>query len=412
MQITSVRGYALSSPIDPVQERRYAGGVRRLHKRDLVLVIVETADGTRGVAPSGASSSAMREYYEGESHGTFADVLNDAVAAILEGTEIDGIEHARALIRASSLPEHLTTQAIAAIDVALHDITGKRQGAPIFELLAERSDTPPTTELRLYASAGMYMEPDGYREQAAALAEAGFFGYKYRPGIGVAGDKATLEGLRDVPIEPMIDAHTWWKVEGEAYDRATVRSLVDHAAATGAYWVEEPVEPTDYAGYRELANCGVALAGGESEPDAAGLRDLASAGAVSFLQGDVRHHGGFTGCWSAIEYCRGRPVTFIPHHFGSWLGLIANAHLVAAAPETNTLEYPVFTGDPTLSVTPDPGMYPFNLAFDVLAEAPDIVDGTLRVPDGPGLGIDIADEVVETYPFIEGPWTEFLGEGE
>lgn len=42
MEITAVHGYALSSPIDPSQDRPLHGGTRRLHKRDVVLAVVET----------------------------------------------------------------------------------------------------------------------------------------------------------------------------------------------------------------------------------------------------------------------------------------------------------------------------------------------------------------------------------
>jgi hypothetical protein len=65
MEIREVRGHALSSPIEPPQDRPFHGGTRRLLKRDVVLVVVETADGQRGVATAGASSSAMTEYFEG-----------------------------------------------------------------------------------------------------------------------------------------------------------------------------------------------------------------------------------------------------------------------------------------------------------------------------------------------------------
>ncbi|WP_126664935.1 mandelate racemase/muconate lactonizing enzyme family protein [Haloterrigena salifodinae] len=409
MDIANVSGYALSSPIDPVQERPFHGGVRRLRKRDVVLVVVETRDGQQGFATAGASSSTMREYFEGDSQGTFADIVEESVADALEGESIDEISDAHGLIAETDLPAHLRTEAISAIDVALYDIRGKELGAPIYELLADEYGTEPTTELPLYASAGMYMEPEGYVEQVEALEELGFFGYKYRPGIGPDGDRRTVDLLADAvdDIEIMLDVHTWWKL-GEAYGGDTVRELVAHAAERGAYWIEEPVEPDDHAGYVELAETGAPLAGGESEESPAGLVELGETGAVDFLQGDVRHHEGFTGCRGAIEYCDGRDVEFVPHNFGTWLGLQANAHLVAAAPDVRLLEYPVFEADPALpDAEIDPGMYPFELAYDIIEGQPAIEDGHLTVPDGPGLGIDVDLDVLEEYPFVDGPWTEF-----
>lgn len=411
MQIRSIDGYALSSPIDPEQDRPFHGGVRTLKKRDVVLVVIETADGTRGVAPSGASSSAMREYFEDDSQASFADLIGGPVADRLEGERLTEPADVHGLLADVYLPDRLREQTIAALDVALYDIQGRELGAPAYELLAEGSDgieEQPTIELPLYASAGMYMEPEGYVEQATLVEEAGFVGYKYRPGIGPDGDRRILEALDErTGVDPMIDAHTWWKVEGDAYDGETIRSLVKHAADHGAYWVEEPVAPDDYDSYRALSDLGVPLAGGESEHSAAGLIALAETGAVSYLQGDVRHHGGFTGCWKAATYCAGRDVEYVPHNFGTWLGLIANAHLVAAAPDARLLEYPVFERDPALDVDGDPGMYPFDLAFDVIEGEVDLRDGHLRVPDGPGLGVDVDLSVIEKYPFVEGPWTTF-----
>lgn len=410
MRISNINGHALSSPIAPPQDRNFHGGVRRLVKRDVVLVVVETADGSHGVATAGASSSAMREYFEGDSQGTFADIVNESVAESLQGETIEAITDAHELLRETGLPDRLLHEAISAIDIALYDLRGKELGAPIYELLAEEWETAPMREIPLYASAGMYMEPEGYAEQAATLRDLGFFGYKYRPGIGPEGDRRTIQLLAETvgEMEIMLDVHTWWKVR-EGYDRETVQELVAFAAENGCYWVEEPVAPDDHAGYVALAATGAPLAGGESEPTPESLVELGGTDALDFLQGDVRHHCGYTGCRPAVEFCRGRATEFVPHNFGTWVGLLANAHLVAAAPEVSLLEYPVFENDPVLAADDDadPGMYPFSLAFDILDDAPAIHDGRLTVPDEPGLGIDIALDVIEEYPFEPGPWTEF-----
>ena len=412
--IADVRGYALSSPIEPNQEREYHGGVRRLLKRDFVLVVVDTADGERGYAPAGASSSAMREFFEAETQNTFADLVEGPVADVLEGETVDvrGI-HDR--IAETGLPPHLEAEAASAIDVAFYDVLGKRTGAPIYELLAEEHDVDetPTTDLPLYASAGMYMPAEDYARQAATIDDLGFFGYKYRPALGPEGDRESVAAIREAvdDAEIMLDAHTWWKMGDHSYGFETIADIIADIAEHDVYWVEEPVEPDDYDGYRELADrTDVPLAGGESEEDPEGLVALADTGAVSFLQGDVRHHRGFTGCWRAVERCVGSDVEFVPHNFGTLLGLIANAHLVAAAPESDLLEYPVFEDDPALDVpadAEDPGMYPFELAFDVVEGGVDVSDGRLTVPDGPGLGIEVDEGVIEEYPHLEGPWTEF-----
>ena len=411
-----IRAHALSSPIDPPQERRFHGGVRRLLKRDAVIAVIEAPDGERGYVPAGASSSAMREFFEGDSHQAFAELLEGRVADALDGITFDGIEsieRAHDALDDLDLPPKLGAEAAAAIDVALYDLLGKRQGAPVHELLGD--DSAPTTDLDLYASAGMYMEPEGYAAQAKTLDDCGFVGYKYRPGIGPAEDRRIVEEVTDVvssEVDVMVDAHTWWKTGGDVYDTEAVCELVAHADDNGAFWIEEPVAPDNHEAYVSLAEAtGAPLAGGESEPTPEELLSFARTEGVSFLQGDVRHHAGYTGCWGAVEFCHDAEadVRYVPHHFGTLLGLVANSHLVAAAGGT-LLEYPVFEDDPALDTddTDDPGMYPFSLAFDVLDDDLDIDDGRLSVPDGPGLGVDLNLDVVKSYPYIEGPWTEFV----
>jgi len=410
MRIADVSAHALSSPINPPQDRSFHGGTRRLLKRDVVLVVVETADGAYGVAPAGATSSSMREYFEGDSQATFADVVESDIADAMEGEIIETPVDAHSVIERTRLPDRLVTRAISALDVALYDLYGKEVGAPVYELLAaEFEDTlAPTTNLPLYASAGMYMEPEGYASQAELLEEAGFIGYKYRPGIGPDGDKETIDRVTATcnEMEVMIDAHTWWKLE-HSYGDDVVFDIVRRAAERGVCWVEEPVAPDNYEGYRSLSETSAPLAGGESEESPEGLLALGETGAVSYLQGDVRHHRGFTGCSTVITICRKSNVEFVPHNFGTWLGLLANAHLVAASPEVELVEYPVFEADPLINVSDDPGMYPFDLAFDILEGRPSIENGMLAVPEEPGLGVDIDFDVVEKYPFIEGPWTTF-----
>jgi L-alanine-DL-glutamate epimerase-like enolase superfamily enzyme len=406
MKIADITAHGLSSTIQPPREYEFLGGTRKILKRDVVLVVVETADGEIGYAPSGASSSAMREYFAGASNSNFVALINDVIATTLKGEELTNPAQVHDLIDDIGIPEFLRSQAISAIDVALHDIIGKRHGAPIYELLLDGDDVTaePKRTLSLYASGGMYMPPEGYAKEAKELADYGFEGYKYRPGLGPEKDRRTLNLIRETvgdEMDIMIDAHTWWKMGDKSYSYDQIRELITDFYEYDVYWVEEPVEPEAHHKYRQLhEKTNAPLAGGESEESPAGLKELAT-DAVDFLQGDVRHHRGFSGCWDVIKYCDGRDATFVPHHFGTQLGLVANAHLVAAAPDSELLEYPVF------ETTNHPGMYPFPLADDILKSPLNPSDGELTVPDRPGLGVDVDLDVLDEYSYVEGPWTEF-----
>ncbi len=52
-------------------------------------------------------------------------------------------------------------------------------------------------------------------------------------------------------------------------------------------------------------------------------------------------------------------------------------------------------------------MYPFPLSDEILVDKLDIEQGYLNVPSGPGLGIDINEEIIYKYPYIPGPWSFF-----
>ena len=52
-------------------------------------------------------------------------------------------------------------------------------------------------------------------------------------------------------------------------------------------------------------------------------------------------------------------------------------------------------------------MYPFPIAQEILKEPLDISKGNLTVPDRPGLGIEINENIIEKYPYIAGPWSFF-----
>ena len=85
------------------------------------------------------------------------------------------------------------------------------------------------------------------------------------------------------------------------------------------------------------------------------------------------------------------------------LEVLAAAHLGICREENvvEWLEYPCY------SAPGRKGMYPFPLSDEILEEEVRISEGYLLVPDAPGLGIGINEEVIHRYPFIPGPWSFF-----
>lgn len=400
MTIADVSAHGLSSPIDPPRSYRLGSSTREIRKRDVVLVSVETADGEIGWAPCGTGTfTKWQEFNEG-TPDDIAEVIRDIVGPDLVGVPVDEPETAREVIDSTNLPTYLRWQAKSVVDIAQHDILGKRRGAPIYELLDY--DAEPTPTLTAYPSSGLYLSPSEHAAEAAEFVDRGCDMYKYRAGLGVDRDRRTIDHLRETlgdDVDLMVDAHAWWSLEDRSYSHEEVQSLVEYMGDRGVYWIEEPFPSNEYMSYRGLSETtGVPLAAGENEEAPGDLVNMAELGFLSFLQGDVKQQGGFTGCRQAVEFCRDRPVTYVPHNYGTQLGVVTNAHLVAAAPECSLLEFRIYEDDDE-SV----GMYPFPLATDIIDAELDIEGGEFTVPSGPGLGVDVDRSVIESYPYIEDP---------
>jgi L-alanine-DL-glutamate epimerase-like enolase superfamily enzyme len=147
----------------------------------------------------------------------------------------------------------------------------------------------------------------------------------------------------------------------------------------------------------------VKLASGEHEPDISGFQDLIDSEAVDYIQMDVLCQGGFAVAQRIFEGVQRHGLKFAFHSWGTALEVLAAAHLGICRPEdvVEWLEYPCY------SARGRAGMYPFPLSDEILTEPLEIEQGYLVVPEGPGLGIDIDERVIEKYPFIPGPWSIF-----
>src|SRR5688572_2206568 len=256
--------------------------------------------------------------------------------------------------------------ALSAIDIALWDIAGKLARLPLYRLLGGA----PRNELPAYASLLRYGEPAAVTRYTERALKRGYRYIKLHeitvPPIKAARDAAGP----DIPI--MVDCNCPWTVS-EAI--AMARKL----APFNLKWLEEPVwPPEDHAGLaRVQTEGGIPTAAGENAmlPE---LQGLLTAGAVSYLQPSVTKVGGVTQMRKVAALAEAAGVAFVPHsaYFGP--GLLASIHCIAAMAGEGLVE-----------------RYDADFAVNPLHDAilPDS-DGCLRVPQGPGLGVDPDPAVV------------------
>jgi L-alanine-DL-glutamate epimerase-like enolase superfamily enzyme len=290
-----------------------------------------------------------------------------------------------------------------AVEVALIDLVARYEGCALSELIGGRK----RDRIKLYGSAGMYMSPARFADEAAAIANLGFTAYKMRPALGPDKDIETVRLMREA-VGPnfglMIDAHSWWRMGDHNYSRETVSDLARAMVSFRPTWLEEPLPPEDHAAYRELrASRTVPVATGEHEPDEAGFLDLIETGAADYIQMDVCCQGGFAMGQRIFDAVARERLRFAFHSWGTALEVLAAAHLGICWPAdvVEWLEYPCYSN------AGRPGMYPFPLADEILREPLAIENGDLIVSDKPGFGVEIDERVIEKYPFIPGPWSFF-----
>ena len=384
MQITAVEAFLMSCPLPAPLRLPFRNGERTILKRDAMYIRITTDGGLRGYAPGPADERA-------------AQLIRHEIAAFLRGR--DPLQWRTFALRGSDAVEKV----YAAVEIALMDLQARHEGCPLSEIVGGRV----RQEIKLYGSAGMYMPPAGYAEEAVAVQAMGFPAYKMRPARGPNDDVESVARMREATgpdFGLMIDAHSWWRMGDHSYTFDTVTSVAAAISVFDPVWLEEPLLPEDHGGYARLkAQRLVKVATGEHEPDEAGFADLARRRAADFLQMDVCCQGGFAMGRRVVESAREAGARFAFHSWGTTLEVLAAAHFGVCFPGdlVEWLEHPCYAN------AGRPGMYPFPLADEILTEPLDIVGGHLRLPDAPGLGIDIDERVVDRYPYVPGPWSYF-----
>jgi len=390
MKIASVRSHLLSYPfVEPIRLPFY-GGERTILKRDAMFIRVETDNGLVGYAPGPGSEQAEQAIEQ-----TVAPFLQDRTLADADALRVQFLEGP------GSDPELAKIYCCA--EIALYDLAGKARGVPVSELIGGRV----RDHIRLYGSAGMYMPPEAYAAEAAAVAKLGFRAYKMRPALGPEGDLETVRLMREAvgpDFELMVDAHTWWRMGDWSYGLETIEQLARQMAEYDIAWLEEPMPPDDHAAYLQLKEKDIVpLASGEHEPNEERYLDLIMTQAVDYVQMDVCCQGGYSlGRRIMTEIAR-QGLRFAFHSWGTALEVMAAAHLGICWPEavTEWLEYPCYSSSGRA------GMYPFPLAAEILKEPLELERGNLVVPRTPGLGVTVDESVLERYPWIPGPWSYF-----
>ena len=257
--------------------------------------------------------------------------------------------------------------ALGGIDMALWDLQGKALGQPVYKLLGGTRTSVPA-----YASALFWQDdPRMIEKEAVRHRDRGFRRVKMRLGRGADYDRAAVEAAcRGVGKdgEVIVDGSHQYTLEA-------AESMAKFLADRKVFWFEEPFPPEDLDSYialrsREL----IPIAAGENEFGVQGFRELLRAKAVDVVQPDACRTGGISESMRIGRMAAETRNRVAPHTWSDAVALIANAHVVAALPNSLTVEVDQ-TGNPFIE--------------ELLAAPLLIEDGLLQLPEGPGLGISL-----------------------
>lgn len=375
MKIAAVRTHLLDTRLEQAFESASARFDRRLHC--LVEIICE--DGTTGwgeclgpALPNAAVVAAYTTMLIGRNPLETEKIWSELYNALRDQGQ-----------------RGLTITALSGIDIALWDIKGKRFDVPVWMLLGGRF----RSNVRAYATGGF--RKDGVDRVAdlaaetAGYAAAGFHATKIKIGFDVEEDLEVIAAVRRAigrDMRLMIDAN-------HGYDVLEAIELGRRAAEFGIDWFEEPVVPEQLGAYRAVREGQpIPVAGGETWHGRWGMAEPIATRAVDIIQPDVAGTGGFTEMRRISDMALLHGVRLVPHVWGTAVNIAASLHVMAALPPNP--QRPGYR-DPILEFDQTPN--PYRQA--ILQEPIEHHQGLVKVPDGPGLGIEINRTALETFAY-------------
>jgi galactonate dehydratase len=284
--------------------------------------------------------------------------------------------------------DEIAMSAIATIEIACWDIMGQALGQPIYKLLggtvrdrikayANGWYTVERTPQEFHAAA-VGVLGKGYRALKLDPFGAGFYELDYAEKIRSI---ALVEAVRDAvgpDVEILVEMHG-------RFNPATAIELARELQAFKPSWVEEPVPPENLAALKKVSEkIAIPIATGERIHTRYDYRQLFELQAADIIQPDITHFGGLLETRKLAAWAEAYYLLVAPHNVGGPVSTAAALHFAAATPNFKILEH-------------------FNdFAEDWVKRAapgnPEVIDGYFALPQGPGLGVKLDEEMVRNHP--------------
>ncbi|MFB6159572.1 MAG: mandelate racemase/muconate lactonizing enzyme family protein [Haloferacaceae archaeon] len=374
MRVTDVEAIPMETAIDTVT--RQGGSSAQTITVNPVMARVETDAGLTGVGetfvfdPEGSEARMVAEGIE-------------AMASRVEGEDPRDVV-ARWHEMYTDAKRSTGYRSMSAIDEALWDLKGKDAGKPVYQLLGGE-----VGEIEAYATFPHFKEADQLVADSEWLHEKGFPLMKIVATGDLEHDRHRVRTVAEGSPEGFglaIDANT-------SYGFSDALKIAETGAEHDLEWFEEPISHLDVQGQARLNDrTTVSIAAYQTHRPHYPAVEHLRADALEIYQPTLDLVGGVTAADNVASMVEGFGKRFVPHTFGPGVNYAASLHVCAATPACDLIEFAVF--DDTID---DPGRF---ITSPYLANQDDIYvedDGTIRPPDGPGLGVEVDEAALEEY---------------
>ncbi|MDX1968333.1 MAG: mandelate racemase/muconate lactonizing enzyme family protein, partial [Planctomycetaceae bacterium] len=343
--------------------------------QDAVLVRIRTDDGLEGIGEADSQPEVVKAIID----APFSHNIACGLRELLIGEDsLDTGRLWQKMHRATMYygRSSVTITAMAAVDMALWDLKGKRFGAPIYQLLGGKHHD----RFQAYASCLFGRNGAQTREIAQRWRDLGYRAIKFGwepmgPDLRVDLDlvRGAREGIGDGLL--MIDAGCVW-------DARTALQRAEAFAEYDLVWLEEPLQSNDVDGYRWLRDRSpIPIAGGEQECGRESWRPLIDTHALDIYQLDLARNG-----FTEADYIRQRVQEIgarpCNHCYTSPVTVAASLQWLATCRDA-------FVFEDCVDDSP--------LRHQLTHEKVQAVDGWISLPQGPGLGITLDEDFVARF---------------
>ncbi|MCA9077156.1 MAG: mandelate racemase/muconate lactonizing protein [Planctomycetaceae bacterium] len=368
MKITRVEAIPVNVPLKPGMTTKTSHGVHATSP--YVIVRIHSDDGLIGL---GEATVAPR--WSGETNIGSVAIIEGLFAPVLIGEDPTEVTRLRGMIESTIRLNPFTK---AAVEMALWDLAGKASGVPVYQLLGGKvRDEMP---IRMVVGS---IDVAGAVELARQFLDAGVRCLKVKVGLDPVQDIERVRAVRELagPAIPIsVDANCGWTVSQAVTTLQQLRQF-------DILFAEQPIstgDPAELAALRRRTD--IPIMADESAFTPGDVWTLTTQRAVDIISVYPGKNGGISG---TVECVHAAKAAGIPCAMGSNLelgiGTAAMLHLGAALP---TIASERFPGD---------FIGPLYHEADLLTTPLQLGPAAARVPEGPGLGVELNEDQLERY---------------